>query len=491
MQYDVVIGIETHIQLKTATKMFCRCSAAFFDQPVNSHTCPVCLGLPGALPTINKVALDQAILMGLALQATIAEHSHFDRKNYFYPDLAKGYQISQYDEPLAVGGGVEVGDHRIGLIRAHLEEDVGKLSHSSRHSLVDFNKGGVPLLEIVSEPVIQSAAEAKAYVQQLRQIARYIGVNDGNLEQGTMRADINISLQEPGKWSYDQGEFSLKDGYRLHKRVEVKNVNSFRAIERAVDYEIKRQAALLEAGQEVEQETRGWNEAKGVTTSQRGKEDAHDYRYFPEPDLPPLVIDRQWVDQLSQALPELPRAKYQRFIGQYGLSDYEARLLTEEKANADWFEAAVTAAAESDDTASSAKLVANWMLGELARLQNDQQVLVADSQLLPAQLASVLEMLRNQTISATSAKQIVAEAYISGKDPRDLVKEWDLEQVSGSNDLRPIAEAVVAQHADAVANYKNGKVSSLMFLVGQVMKATQGRAKPDVVKQLLEQLLDS
>ncbi len=520
MEYDIIIGIETHIQLKTATKMFCRCSAESFGEEANTHTCPVCLGLPGALPYINKAALEQAMLMGLALRAEVAERAHFDRKNYFYPDLAKGYQISQYDEPLNVGGYVEVEGVKVGLIRAHLEEDVAKMSHDGSVSVIDFNKGGTPLLEIVSEPVITSAAQARAYVQTLRQIARYIGVNDGNLERGTMRADINISLQTPGKYRWVNGEFEVDDGYVMNKRVEVKNVNSFRAIERAVEYEIKRQTEVLESGQEVVQETRGWDEAKGKTIGQRNKEEAHDYRYFPEPDLPPLVIDRAWVEEMRQRLPELPQAKYERFMAEYGLSEYDARLLTEERANAEWYEAAVGAASSvqrpassdssrpvdqstsrrdgSEDKArnsklatrnSSAKPVANWMLGELARLQNETQTLIADSQLLPAQLASVLEMLEAQTISGTSAKQIVAEAFTSGKDPRELVKELGLEQVSGSDDLKPIAEKVIADNADAVANYKGGKTSSLMFLVGQVMKETKGRAKPDVVKTLLEDLL--
>lgn len=495
MKYDVIIGIETHIQLKTATKMFCRCSADFFEQPANTHTCPVCLGLPGALPLINKRALDQALLMGLALHADVAEQVHFDRKNYFYPDLAKGYQISQYDQPLNIGGWVEVDGRRIGLIRAHLEEDVGKLAHDGNNSLVDFNKGGVPLLEIVSEPVIRSAAEAKAYVQQLRQIARYIGVNDGNLERGSMRADINVSLQESGKWSYQDGQFSLEDGYTLHKRVEVKNVNSFKAIERAVEFEITRQSALLDNGQEIVQETRGWDEAKGETVSQRGKEEAHDYRYFPEPDLPPLHIDRQWAKEISLRLPEMAVAKQQRFKDQYGLNDYDARLLTEDRLAADWFEQAVSAHVaghepEADRLHQSAKAVANWMLGELARLQNELQVSIAESQLLPAQLASVLEMIQTHMISGTSAKQIVATTYVTGKDPRELVKELGLEQVSGSDDLKPIAEKVIADNAGAVANYKGGKTSSLMFLVGQVMKETDGKAKPDVVRGILEHLLN-
>lgn len=503
MDHDVIIGIETHIQLKTDSKMFCSCSADFFGAEPNTHTCPVCLGLPGALPVINKKALEQAMLMGLALGSTVADDCHFDRKNYFYPDLAKGYQISQYDQPLNVGGFIEVDGARIGIIRAHLEEDVGKLNHSGIHSLVDFNKGGVPLLEIVSEPEIRTPAQAKAYVQTLRQLARYIGVNDGNLERGTMRADINISLQEPGKWRYENGEFALADGYRMNKRVEVKNVNSFRAIERAVEYEIKRQSELLNAGKEIIQETRGWDENKGVTTSQRGKEEAHDYRYFPEPDLPPLRIEGDWVERVKSSLPELPQAKKQRFMDEYGLSEYDARLLTEERSVAEWFEAAVVACVGSRQKAEGegkrppvsslqpSKTIANWMLGELARLQNEHQMLVSDSQLLPAQFVTVLKLIDEGKISATSGKELVAETFVSGKDPLELVKERGLEQVSGAEDLEPIVKSVIEKNADVVANFKAGKESALMFLMGQVMKETRGKAKPDVVQDLLKRLLQA
>jgi aspartyl-tRNA(Asn)/glutamyl-tRNA(Gln) amidotransferase subunit B len=490
MNYDVVIGIETHIQLKTATKMFCRCSATFFGLAPNTHTCPVCLGLPGALPVINKVALEQAMLMGLALKSEVATEAHFDRKNYFYPDLAKGYQISQYDQPICIGGQVAVDGRQIGLIRAHIEEDVGKLNHHGSDSLIDFNKGGVPLLEIVSEPVMNSAVQAKAYVQQLRQIARYLGVNEGNLEQGTMRADINISLQEKGKWRYEQGEFVLADGYVMHKRAEIKNVNSFRSIERAVEYEIKRQTEVLDSGGEVAQETRGWDDPSGKTTSQRGKEEAHDYRYFPEPDLPPLVIDRAWVEEIKGRLPELPTTKKERFMRQYELNDYTAHLLTEEQSTADWFEQAVenTQAVFQNlkpDTKPASK-VANWVLGELARLQNDQNITLSESKLLPGQLAAVLYMIDDGKLTVTTAKTIIAETFISGKDPLEMIKERSLEQVSGNDDLAPVAQKVIDQNPEAVAKYKAGKDSLIMFLVGQVMKETQGRANPAVAKELLE-----
>jgi aspartyl-tRNA(Asn)/glutamyl-tRNA(Gln) amidotransferase subunit B len=489
MKYDVVIGIETHIQLKSATKMFCRCSADFFGVEPNSHTCPTCLGLPGGLPVANKFAIEQAILTGLALHGEIATESAFDRKNYFYPDLAKGYQISQYDKPLVTGGWVSVDGEKIGLIRAHLEEDVGKLAHTADGSAIDFNKGGVPLLEIVSEPVITSAAQAKRYVQTLRQLVRYIGVNDGNLERGTMRADINISLQEAGKYYVDQGSFVVADGYRLNNRVEVKNVNSFRSIERAVEYEIRRQQEQLEAGREIIQETRGWDEASGKTTGLRGKEEAHDYRYFPEPDLPPLRIDRPWVDAIASRLPELPGERIGRLQQQYRLGEYEARLLAEEKATADWFESAVSDYAgrslSGTDNSRVAKSVANWMLGEVARLQNEHQKLLTESALSPAQLIDVMQLVDGGKISGTSAKQLVAELFVNGGSATDLVQLHNMKQVSDDEALRPVIEKVLLENEDAVANYRAGKEAALMFLVGQVMRHTKGTAKPEVVKRLI------
>ena len=486
MKYDVIIGIETHIQLNTQSKMFCGCSTDVWRAEPNTRVCPVCLGLPGALPVANKSALDKAMLVGAALGSTIADACKFDRKNYFYPDLAKGYQISQYDQPINVGGSVMVNGESIGLIRAHLEEDVGKLSHDGDFSLVDFNKGGIPLLEIVSEPVIRSASQAKAYVQALRQIMRYIGVNDGNLERGVMRADVNISLQEPGKWQYKDGEFMLADGYRLSNRTEIKNLNSFRSIERAVEYEISRQAKLLDAGKSIVQETRGWDDIKGVTTSQRTKEEAHDYRYFPEPDLPPLEIDEAWKSEIMQQLPELPNAKYNRFVAQYGLSDYDARLLVEEREVADWYEKASNAFG-SDKAAT--KIVANWVLGEIARLQNVNQNFVYESKLKPEQLAEVLALLSENKISGANAKELVAELYDKAGDVKALVADRGLEQVSDSEDLEPIARTVIENNPDAVEKIRAGKTATIQFLVGQVMKETRGRANPATVTDLLQEIL--
>ena len=496
MTYDVIIGIETHIQLNTRTKMFCRCSTDSWQAAPNTHVCPVCLGLPGALPVLNKAGLDKALLVGLALHAQVQERAKFDRKNYFYPDLAKGYQISQFDQPLHLGGYVEVLGEKIGLTRAHLEEDVGKLTHEGDKSLVDFNKAGTPLLEIVSEPVIHSAASAKAYVQTLRQLMRYIGVNEGNLEKGTMRADVNISLQEPGKWHYASGAFTVEPGYAMNNRVEVKNLNSFRHIERAIIYEIERQTHQLGKGDTIAQETRGWDDPSGKTTLQRSKEEAHDYRYFPEPDLPPLQISPDWIASVLLQLPELPADKLHRFMEQYGLSDYDAQVITEERPLAEWFEEAVRCAiqvAQNQGTEVASKTIAktvlNWMMGELAKLQNDRQIPLWEANILPAHLAEVMWLVDEGRLSTASAKEVLGVVFEIGIDPQQYVAKMGLTQLSATADLEPIVDWVIASNTDAVAKYLAGKESSMMFLVGQVMKETQGRAKPDVVKNLLTERL--
>lgn len=493
MKYDVIIGIETHIQLNTKTKMFCGCSTDSWRAEPNTRVCPVCLGLPGALPVMNKSALDKAMLVGFALNSSVADKCKFDRKNYFYPDLAKGYQISQFDQPLNIGGSVMVDGQAIGLIRAHLEEDVGKMTHEDNYSLVDFNKGGTPLLEIVSEPVIRSAGQAKAYVQTLRQIVRYIGVNDGNLERGVMRADVNISLQEPGKWSYQNGQFDLKDGYILNNRTEIKNLNSFRSIERAVEYEIERQAKLLDEGKAIIQETRGWNDFKGVTTSQRTKEEAHDYRYFPEPDLPPLEISEAWKQEVQKLLPELPNAKQQRFMNDYDLSEYDARLLVEDRGVAEWYEQAVQIYTQTIKDASvlkrNAKTIANWVLGEIARLQNDNQNFVHESKLLPEQLAEIVSLVTEDKLSAANAKELVSVLYSTQENVKKLIAERGLEQVSDSQDIEPIARKIIDNNPDAVEKIKAGKTATVQFLVGQVMRETRGRANPTTVAEIIQKLL--
>jgi aspartyl-tRNA(Asn)/glutamyl-tRNA(Gln) amidotransferase subunit B len=492
MKYDIVIGIETHIQLNTQTKMFCGCSTDSWKATANTHTCPTCLGLPGALPVMNKMALDKAMLVAMALHSNIPDRMKFDRKNYFYPDLAKGYQISQYDEPLALGGYVEVDDARITLVRAHLEEDVGKLTHAGPISLVDFNKGGTPLMEIVSEPVMHSAVQAKAYVQALRQLVRYLEVNDGNMEQGVIRADVNVSLQTPGKWHFEDGEFLLEDGYELNNRVEIKNLNSFRNIERAINYEVSRQEKELEAGLAITQETRGWDEVRGVTTSQRTKEEAHDYRYFPEPDLPPVAIDESWKHSIAKMLPELPGEKRQRFEQDLGLSSYTARLLCEEQGVAAWFEKAVSLYMVHD-CKKSAKIVANWVLGDLAKLQNETGILLSDSGITPELLAGFLEYIDEGKVSVATVKQVLSDHFSLIEDKK-TIKDFDNLLSSESlmrsdDDITPIAQSVLLANPEVVASIKAGKVSAIQFLVGQVMKESRGRAHPEAVRSILEKLL--
>lgn len=432
------------------------------------------------------------MLVGLALNSTIASQAKFDRKNYFYPDLAKAYQITQYDQPLAIGGQVVIDGQTVELVRAHLEEDVGKLSHSGNHSLVNFNKGGTPLLEIVSKPMIHSAAQARAYVQTIRQIVRYIGVNEGNLERGTMRADVNVSLQVPGSWQYAGDGLEPLNSATLNNRVEIKNLNSFKAIERAVEYEVKRQAERLDKGQTIDQETRGWDEAHQKTITQRSKEEAHDYRYFPEPDLPPLEISDDWINQVRQQLVELPLAKKQRFIGQYQLSDYDASLLVEERTTADWFEQAVAELVNQAniEAPAAAKQACNWMIGELARLANDRQMAIDQSQLQPAQLATIIKLVLSQEISAANAKQLAEAAFDHQADINQLVQDRGFKQISDTAAIETLIDQVIAGNPDAVANIQNGKLTAAQFLVGQVMKLSKGQAKPDTVRQLLSQKLN-
>ncbi|MCL5265443.1 MAG: Asp-tRNA(Asn)/Glu-tRNA(Gln) amidotransferase subunit GatB [Chloroflexi bacterium] len=478
-KYEAVIGLEVHAQLLTKSKMFCRCNAQYADAPPNSVVCPVDLGLPGALPVINRTAVEYTVMTALALNCSIPEFSRFDRKNYFYPDLPKNYQISQYDLPLSHDGYmvVQVGDEarRIGIIRVHLEEDTAKLMHRTdargkAYSLVDFNRAGTPLMEIVSKPDIRSPEEARLYLMKLRNILRWIGVSTGNMEEGSFRCDANVSIRPVGS-----KEFGTK--------VEVKNMNSFRAVYRALEYEMARQADVLDSGGRIAQETRGWVEDRGVTVSQRSKEYAHDYRYFPEPDLPPLVLTRDWVQSIREKLPELPDARRERFASQYGLSQYEATLLTNSKSIADFFEATVGLRA-------SAKAVANWMVGELFRLLNAANIEIEQSKVSPEHLTEMLKLIDQGTISASMAKTVLEEVFASGKKPGDIVQERGLAQISGVEELQAIVHQVLATNPQAIADYKAGKANAFGFLVGQVMKATRGKANPGVVNQLLREKLD-
>jgi len=475
-QYETVIGLEVHAQLLTESKMFCSCSTNYANKEPNTHVCPVCLGMPGVMPVINKKAVQFTIMTALALNCTIPVYTKFDRKNYPYPDLVKGYQISQFDMPLSENGWIDVtadgATRRIGITRVHLEEDTARLMHrqdpsGETYSLVDVNRSCTPLMEIVGEPDIRSPQEARQYLMQLRSIVQYLGVCAGNMEDGTFRCDANISIRPAGMTE-------------LTTKVEIKNMNSFKAVFGALDYEVKRQRKAVAEGETIVQETRGWDDSTGTTLSQRSKEYAHDYRYFPEPDLPPLTISRELVDELRAKLPELPIARRQRFVNQYGLSEYDAGLLTVTKAQADWFEQAV----KLSDT-SKAKAITNWMNGEMAKLLNANNIEIDDSKVKPKHLSEMISLIDKGTISNKLAKTVFEQMYNTGKNPAQIIDEKGLTQVSDSGEIDAIIEKVIADNPNAVADLKAGKEQALKFLVGQVMKLTKGRANPQMVNNLL------
>ncbi len=477
-QYEVVIGLEVHAELITKSKMFCSCSADFFGAAPNTHVCPVCLAMPGALPVINKEAVAQTIRAGLALNCTIAEDVRFERKNYTYPDLPKGYQISQYELPQAINGWLEIdtpaGPKRIGITRAHLEEDTGKLVHENGVSLVDYNRAGVPLLEIVSEPDMRSIEEVNEYLTRLRQLLIYIGASTGDLEKGAMRMEANVSLRPVGS-------------QELGTKVEIKNLNSFRAVRNALAYEIARQERILRAGGKVDQVTLGWLEQEGRTYVQRSKEDAHDYRYFPEPDLPPLHIDRAWVDELAASLPELPRARRQRFVEQYGLSVKDADILTSERPIADYFDALVSEAGD----ALPPKKIANWVMGDLFRLVNESGQSIAEIPVTPAKFAALLKLVAEKTINANTASQVLKRMFKTGEDAKTIVEQEGLAQVSDADALAQMVDRLIAEHPEEVARYRAGKTQLFGWFVGQIMRETRGKANPDIVRQLLKARLDA
>jgi aspartyl-tRNA(Asn)/glutamyl-tRNA(Gln) amidotransferase subunit B len=477
MDYLVTIGLEIHAQILTESKMFCGCSAnsAAAAEP-NTRICPVCLGLPGALPVPNRRAIEMAAMTGLALNCRIQRDNVISRKNYFYPDLPSSYQRSQYDDPLCVGGWVEIagedGLRRIGITRVHIEEDTGKLTHMpDGSSLVDFNRAGTPLMEIVSEPDITSPEEARRYFQKLHQILTWIGVNSGNMEQGALRCDANVSIRPRG-----QQEFGTK--------VEIKNMNSFRSVERALVYEIDRQIKAVRSGERIIQSTRGWDEAKGITELQRVKEFAEDYRYFPEPDIPPLQLTPEWVDQRRAELPELPDARRERFVAAYGLSAYDAETLTSARAVADYYERAVAAAAGG----ATPKEVANWITGELFRLLNEtgEELAAAEARFRPEYIGELLGLLAGGTITRTTAKEAFEASFRSGQPPAQIVAERGWAVIGAGDALAALAREAVSANPKAVAEYRAGKTAAIKFLVGQVMKASKGQANPQAAQAALE-----
>jgi aspartyl-tRNA(Asn)/glutamyl-tRNA(Gln) amidotransferase subunit B len=477
MDYEVVIGLEVHAQLATQSKIFCGCSTAF-GAPPNTQTCPVCLGMPGVLPVLNRRVAEFAIKTALACHGEVVPRCRFARKNYFYPDMPKNYQISQYDEPLIVGGYVEVptpeGMKRIRLVRIHLEEDVGKSIHGEhlddpRASYVDFNRSGVPLMEIVSEPDLSSPEEAKLYLQRLRTLLQYLAVCDGNMEEGSFRCDANVSLRLRGAREYGT-------------KIEIKNMNSFRNVQRALEYEVIRQAKALNAGEKLVQETRLWDANRGVTRAMRSKEFAHDYRYFPEPDLVPLTTTREWVEEIRRSLPELPDARMQRFVAEYGIPEYDAGVVTSSKALADYYEACIKRYPKP-------KVVSNWIMVELLRALNRDGLEVEQARVTPENLVALLSLVDDGTISGTMAKTVFDAMYETGKTAAEVVQEKGLRQISDENALVAAIEEVLANNPTEVEEFRNGRDKLLGFFMGQVMKATQGKANPQVVNKLLREKL--
>ena len=477
MKYEAVIGLEVHVQLNTKSKMFCSCSTKFGAEP-NKNTCPICLGMPGVLPVINREAVNLTIKTALATDCKIAPFNRFARKNYFYPDLPKGYQISQYELPLAKGGHIEIvvdgNVKRIGITRIHMEEDAGKLIHGENlgdkdSSYVDINRSGIPLMEIVSEPDIRSPEEAKEYMTRLKAILEYIEVSDCNMEEGSLRCDANVSVRPVGSKNFGT-------------KAEVKNMNSFRFLQKALEYEIKRQIDTLEEGGKIVQETRLFNPDKGITVSMRSKEEAHDYRYFPDPDLTPIEVDNKWIEDIKAKLPELPDAKRERFVKEYELPEYDAEVLTTSKPVSGYFEDCIK-------LYNQPKTISNWVMGEVLRTLKEEGLSIEKYPVTREMLTEMLKLIDNGTISGKIAKTVFEEMYKTGKSPEDIVKEKGLVQITDESEVIKVIDEVIAENPKEVADYKGGKDKLITFFVGQVMKKSKGKANPQVVNKLLKERL--
>ena len=474
MDYEMVIGLEVHAELSTKSKIYCGCSTEFGGEP-NTHCCPICTGMPGTLPVLNKTAVEYAVKAGLAMNCAIPDFSKQDRKNYFYPDLPKAYQISQYDLPLCRGGYVEIetGGKRkkIGLTRIHIEEDAGKLIHDEWETatLVDYNRCGVPLIEIVSEPDMRSPEEARAFVESIKAILEYLGVCDCKMEEGSLRADVNLSVRPVGSSAFGT-------------RTEMKNINSFRGIQRAVESEAKRQISELESGGAVIQETRRWDDAKGYSYAMRSKEEAHDYRYFPDPDLVPVTVDEKWLESIKESLPELPAARKDRYIREYGLPEYDAGLLTSSRHLADFFEDAVK-------ESSNPKAVSNWIMGDMMRILKERETEDLAIPFPGSYLAKLVTLIDKGTVNGTSAKKVFEKMFETGKDPAVIIKQEGLETVSDEGALAAAVDKVLEANPRSVSDYRNGKEKVFGFLVGQVMKELKGKADPKEVNRLLREAL--
>ncbi|HHW47368.1 MAG TPA: Asp-tRNA(Asn)/Glu-tRNA(Gln) amidotransferase subunit GatB [Clostridiaceae bacterium] len=474
MKYEIIIGLEIHAELSTKSKIFCSCTTEFGGE-ANTHCCPICLGMPGTLPVLNRKVVEYAVKAGLAMNCKIEEFSKLDRKNYFYPDLPKAYQISQYNLPICRDGYVDIdtgsGRKRIGITRIHIEEDAGKLIHDdeSMSSFIDYNRCGVPLIEIVTEPDLRSSEEAKAFLESIKAILQYTGVSDCKMQEGSLRADVNLSIRPVG-----QKEFGV--------RTEMKNLNSFRSVVRAIEWEAQRQIEVIESGGSVIQETRRWDDNTGMSYSMRSKEEANDYRYFPEPDLVPVIIDGKWIEEIKKSLPELPDVRKKRYMSDYGLPEYDAWILTRSKALSDFFETAVS-------KSKNVKAVSNWIMGDLLRILKEKEMEVEDIPFPAEYLARLVDLIDNGTISSTIGKAVFQKMFATGKEPEVIVKEEGMEVISDETELNHIVRKIIMNNPQSVADYKNGKQKAFGFLVGQAMKETKGKGNPKIINKLLKDLL--
>lgn len=500
-QYDVIIGLEIHAELKTKSKMFCACDNNAEGKKPNTVVCPICLGHPGTLPVPNKQAIEWTILLGLGLGGKINRLSKFDRKNYFYPDLPKGYQISQYDLPFVYNAGLEIDGEKIDITRIHLEEDTGKSSHPDKkpYSLIDFNRAGTPLVEMVTEPVIRDAQTAKKFCQKYQQILRYLDISDADMEKGQMRCEANVSVQEKGKWKYE-GKCEIKPvgEYKLNPKVEIKNINSFRAIEKAIEYEINRQIEAIEEGETLVQETRGWDEGKAKTVSQRIKETSADYRYFPEPDIPPIALSEEWIEKIKENLIELPPAKLARFKAEYDLNENDAEILAGDKYLAEYTENVISELrAWIDSTGDDwerqkkklAKITSNWLLSELFKHLKEHNDNIRDIKITPENFAELVTFVYLGKVNSSAAQKILEVMYETGGDPDHIMRDLGLEQIDNIAELEKIIKRVLEENPAQVEQYKSGKENIIQYLVGRVMSATKGKANPKLVLEIIKKLI--